>query len=119
MGYDEASKIAKEQKSDILIGIIDPRASFKSNYKFTDFIKIMCDSYPKPPNMKSFSSKSLSESTVPKGILKNTNIVSTYSGESNIAISSSRDNVTNIASGPSPAWGKPNNHKKFPSSGWS
>jgi hypothetical protein len=38
MGYDEASKLAKEQKSNILIGIIDPRASFKNNLKYTDFI---------------------------------------------------------------------------------
>ena len=38
MGYDEASKIAKEQKSNILIGIIDPRPSFKNNLKYTDFI---------------------------------------------------------------------------------
>lgn len=38
MGYDEASKIAKKQKVNILTGIIDPRPSFKNNFKFTDFI---------------------------------------------------------------------------------
>ena len=38
MGYDEASKIAKQQNHSILTGIIDPRASFKNNFKFTDFV---------------------------------------------------------------------------------
>ena len=92
-GYDQRKKhiqksfeyLSELKEFDYNLFTVHSLTNSKS--KFTDFFKNICDSYPKPPNMKLFSSKSLSESTVPKGILKNTKIRSTYSGENNIAIS--------------------------------
>jgi len=62
--------------------------------KCSDFFKNIADSYPNPPDVSIFSSKSLSESTVAEGIPKSSSTPSTF-----LVLTNTNINQTNPSSG--------------------